>query len=428
MPEGIRPYDVDMTFTAIHRSLGAVPGPLTNDLLDAAVDAGVAETNDLDWKSELPPAKGIPQTDFPKDVAAMANSGGGLIVFGVREAQKAATGRVDVGHFDEAYERSLRSAAITAITPPVFGLIIHKLQGEGELAIAVEVHGSSDGPHLIYKNDYFGAPVRNDSDTVWMKERQIEAMYRARFDERRHAHEALDELHNEASAGRKTDTRAWFIAVANPRVPTLRGRLSHTEAQETLAKAEGLASLYAGRGAGRPLENVDRLNPRPGLRRWVAVNTAVGERSAWKEAWASIHHDGSVTLTAAIGGHRMSADGYFGGWQVESAGIERAVADLMGLLRATAEVSDNDDYNVRVGIEWTGAEPLSILTTDNSGYTYEGVSTPLHHYSPVTVTVNAKDTDPGFLDSVHDLARDCINQGGVSNVRLIRPPRRDEEG
>lgn len=33
--------------------------------------------------------------------------------------------------------------------------------------------------HLIFRNDYFAAPVRNDADTVWMKERQIETMYRS---------------------------------------------------------------------------------------------------------------------------------------------------------------------------------------------------------------------------------------------------------
>ncbi|WP_442929546.1 AlbA family DNA-binding domain-containing protein [Micromonospora sp. WMMC250] len=81
---------------------------------DAAVAAGVIEANDLDWKSELPPARGLPQTDFPKDVAAMANSGG-VIVFGVREEQKAATARADVGGLDEAYERSLRSARRPAL-------------------------------------------------------------------------------------------------------------------------------------------------------------------------------------------------------------------------------------------------------------------------------------------------------------------------
>lgn len=148
-----------MSFTALHRALGLRPGPLTDDLLGAAVAAGVTETNDPDWKSELPPAKGLPQTDFPKDVAAMANSGGGLVVYGVRESQRAAVERADVGEFDETYERSLRSAAITAITPPVFGLNVYRLGSPGNRAVVVEVPASVDGPHLIYKNDYFGAPV-----------------------------------------------------------------------------------------------------------------------------------------------------------------------------------------------------------------------------------------------------------------------------
>ena len=171
----------------------------------------------------------------------MANSGGGVIVYGVREEQKAATSRVDVGELDEAYERSLRSAAITAISPPVFGLDVHRLGAEGKRAVVVEVPASVDGPHLIYRNEYFGAPVRNDSDTVWMRERQIEAMYRTRFDERRHATEALDALFAEASAGRDSDKRAWLIAVAHPRIPRLRERLSRDQARDVLTKTEGLA-------------------------------------------------------------------------------------------------------------------------------------------------------------------------------------------
>ena len=135
-----RSYADAMVFTAIHRALGVAPGPLTNDLLDAAVTAGVAETDDLDWKSALPPASGVPNTDFPKDVAAMANSCGGLIVFGVDEEQKAATDRVDVGEVSETYERTLRSAAITAISPPVFGLGIDTVTSpEGKRAVIVQV-------------------------------------------------------------------------------------------------------------------------------------------------------------------------------------------------------------------------------------------------------------------------------------------------
>ncbi|MFF5576002.1 AlbA family DNA-binding domain-containing protein [Streptomyces luteogriseus] len=416
-----------MSFTALHRAVGATPGPLTDDLLDAAVTAGTTETNDLDWKGELPPAKGLTQTDFPKDVAAMANSGGGVIVYGVLESQKAATGRVDVGEFDEAYERSLRSAAITAISPPVFGLNVHRLEAEGKRAIVVEVPASVDGPHLIYRNDYFGAPVRNDSDTVWMKERQIEVMYRARFEERRHASEALDALFGEASAGRDSDKRAWLIAVAHPRIPVFRERMTRDRARYVFATTETLALSYAGREGVHPLENVDRTNPRPGLRRWVAVSMATGDWSSWKEAWMSIYHDGSVTLAAAVGGHRSGADSYFEGWEVESSAIECAIADVMALMRATAEVTDNQEYDVRVGIEWAGQEPLTILSRDQLGYTYDGASTPLYRYTPIETTVNAVEPASDYHWHVYDLAQDCVNQGGISDVLIIRPPARREQ-
>jgi hypothetical protein len=395
-------------------------------MLDAAVAAAVTEANDLDWKSELPPARGLPQTDFPKDVAAMANSSGGLIVFGVRETHKAATGRTDVGELDETHERSLHSAAITAISPPVFGLNVHRLGAKGSRAVVVEVPASVDGPHLIYRNDYFGAPLRNDSDTVWMKERQIEAMYRARFDERRHAVEALDTLFGEISAGRDTENQAWLIAVAHPRIPRFRERLTRDEARDVLSKAVSLTLVYAGHRGIHPLESVDRLNPRPGLRRWVAVNTT-NERSVWKESWVSIHHDGSVTLAAASGGHRMIRDEHFEGWQVKSSAIECAIADLMALIRATAHATANDEYEVRVGIEWAGGHQVTILTTDNFGNTYDGTSTPLHRYTPVETSVNAEEPDLDFHWHVHDLAQDCVNQGGISNVLAIQPPARDDQ-
>jgi hypothetical protein len=399
---------------------------LTDELIDDAVTAGAAETDDVDWKAGLPPAKGLAQTDFPKDVAAMANSGGGVIVFGVRETQKVATGRVDVGEFDEAYERSLRSIAITVITPPVFGLNIYRLGSEGNRAVVIEVPASVEGPHLIYRNQYFGAPMRNDADTVWMKERQIEAMYRARFDERRHATEALDVLFTEASAGRATDKRAWFIGVGHPRIPRFRDRLTRDEAQEVLSKSGNLSLTYAGRSGIHPLESVDRLNPRPGLRRWVAVNTATEEGAAWKESWATIHHDGSVTLAAAIGGHRNGSNTYWEGWQIESVAIECAIADLMALIRGTAGATANDEYDLRVGICWTGEHPLKILTKDNFGHPYEGVSTPLYRYTPVETMVDAVGSTPDFHRQVHYLAQDCLNQGGISNTLLIRQPEIDD--
>lgn len=413
-----------MTFTALHRLLGRPPGDLTDELLDDAVAAGLAETDDLDWKSVLPPIKGLTQTDFPKDVAAMANAGGGILVYGVEEDQKKATSRRDVGDFDERYERALRAAAISAISPPVFGLGVHRLGEPPSRALVMEVPATVDGPHLIYRNDLFGAPIRNDADTAWMKEREIEVMYRARFDARRHATEALDSLYDEAATGRDTRARAWFIAVAHPRIPlTPTTRPSRDDAREVFRTAEDHALFYANPDGVHPLASVDRRNPRPGLRRWNAVNTVTNDALRWKEAWVAIHHDGSVTLAAAIGGHHPHNQARPGG-RVDSTSVECAVADFLGTIRAVQEHVGISEYEVRVGIEWTGKGPLIIHTVRN-GHAHDGASIPLARYTPVTATVLADAENLDFYWQVHDLAEDCINQGGITGVQLIKPPERE---
>jgi hypothetical protein len=415
-----------VTFTPLHLSLGLPPSPLTDEILDAAVGAGVAETDDLDFKKQLPAAKGLPLSDFPKDIAAMANSGGGMIVYGVEEHQKAATGRLDTGDLTEVHERTLHSVAITAITPPIFGLEIHRL-GTSPSAVAVIVPASVDGPHLIYRGEYFGAPVRNCADTVWMKEREIASMYRARFDQQRRSNEATDALYAEAAAGRDTANRAWLIAVAHPRIPSALVRPTLDDAQEIFKQAEPITLSYSNRNAIHPLENINRLNPRPGLRRWVAPNNATGDGSQWREAWATVHHDGSVTLAAAVGGHRNRAGGHFDGGEVESRAIEAAVSDFTALMRATAAVLHHGEYDVCVGVQWTGEQPLTILTVDGHGYTFNGVSTPLSSYTPVRLTINAAATDAEFHQQVYDLAQDCVNQGGITYLHVISDPATDPE-
>ncbi|AYG05367.1 ATP-binding protein [Gryllotalpicola protaetiae] len=413
-----------MSFTALHRALGLPPGPLTNDVLDAAVSAQVVETHDLDWKSELPPVSGISQTDVPKDVAAMANSGGGVIIYGVRESQKAATERIDAGEFTEIHERAYRSAAVTAISPPIFGLEIHRL-GEDPHAVAVVVPPSIDGPHLIYKNDLFGAPIRNDADTAWMKERQIEAMYRARFDERLHVTQATDSLYAEAAGYHDTSAHALFVAVATPRIPNVSHRLSRDDARRIYRDAQKIALTYSRNVGVHPLEKIEILNPRTGLRRWVADTAPTGEAN-WQEARASVHHDGSVSLVAAVGGHRKTATEYFGGHEVEARGIECAVADFSALVRAASSVSDLSEYDVRVGIEWSGIGDLRFLENDAQGNAFDSTARALRIFSPVRTTLIASESARDFHGQVYQLAEDCVNQAGISHLHVLDPVPEEE--
>ena len=419
-------------FTALHRLLGRPPGPITDEMIDAAIAAELAETDDLDWKGELPPTKGLSGHDFPKDVAALANSGGGVIVYGVEEKEKRATGRKDVGDLTENHERTLLAAAYGAITPPVVGVRVHRLGEPGSRAVALVVPASTDGPHLIFRDKFFGAPVRNDADTEWMKERQIEAAYRARLDERRHATEVLDRLFEEARVNWTTASRAWLVAVAHPRLPlTATTRPTKEVAKAILAAAVPDALHWASRAGIHPLENVDRFNPRPGLRRWIAVNERIDAKSEWRSAWAAIHDDGSVSLASSVGGY-PDVEGEGGRPNVvEGSTIECAVADLMALVRAASAHFGTSEYEVRVGIDrderlgFGDDQPLIIRSVDNFGYPFDGTSLELWRYSPVSATVVADAAPLDYYWQVHDLARDCINQGGLTHVRLISPPERE---
>ena len=408
-------------FTALHRALGRPRGPISDEMIDELVATQVAERADVDFKRDLPPTSGIAGTDFPKDVAAMANSGGGTIVYGITETDKRATGRVDT-ELSENHERTARQAAIASITPPVLNLQIDRVVGPGGHCVAITVPTSPEGPHLIYRNGYFGAPLRVDADTIWMTERQIEAMYRARFDRRRDRSEELNALYAQTLRGRDTAVRAWFVAVAVPRSPAVRlDRMTRDEARACLKDADGPALALAASNQGiHPLNEMDRLNPRAGLRSWVARSFR-SAGATWKEATGSVGESGTVTLAAAIGGHR-SPDGFWPGRQAEVSAIECAVADFFGLLRSTARHLRTTDYDIQVGVEWTGPDGLQFLVADPMGWYIDSPEwAPPVHFVPVSATVPVDADDEEFTRHAYEVALDCVNQGGAARTSIIVP-------
>ena len=88
---------------------------------------------------------------------------------------------------------------------------------------------------------------------------------------------------------------------------------------------------------------------------------------------------------------------------------------------------ENDEYDVRVGIEWDGEQPLAIVTRDHHGFSLDGVSATLHRFTPVEMTVNAAKPALDYYWHVHELTQDCVNQGGVANVEVIQPPPHNAE-
>ncbi|NBM15444.1 helix-turn-helix domain-containing protein [Streptomyces sp. GC420] len=86
------------SWTRLHEHLGEPPGPLSHDMIARAAADRPAESDDLDCEEQLPqPPREGRWNEPAKDVAAMANTCGGLIIHGVRDTTCELTGIIGPG-------------------------------------------------------------------------------------------------------------------------------------------------------------------------------------------------------------------------------------------------------------------------------------------------------------------------------------------
>ena len=175
-------------FTPIHRALGLEPGNLTMNDINQVIARKVEETADLDWKKKFYSIQNnAVMEEVAKDIAAMANSGGGWIVFGIKEdGENNAASSVNPIQWSADNERQIRNIAYSKIGPPVVGIEFSKIPcGENPddgYVVLMHIPDSVDAPHFARKgDDAFRAPWRNGPHTEFMTERDIERGFRERF-------------------------------------------------------------------------------------------------------------------------------------------------------------------------------------------------------------------------------------------------------
>lgn len=430
------------SWTPLHAALSLPKGPLTYEYIERAAAAGVSESADLDWKQELPGRGGTPETS--KDIAAMANSGGGVIVYGVAEVSGRAES-INAVSILEA-DRAVVLAAAAAARPFVQGMVLVPLassDGASAGVVVAIVPGSPNAPHLVGEGNRLGVPARNGATTIWLDERAIERAYSERFNLRASRHDLLsamvDDLRDRLSI---TNGETWLVGVATPLSPLSRpGELSRQEAREilTLGHQRSKSMYLDGLGVTGDLGDVGRSPEalRVGRRRWIAETIYVrnpDDRS--DEAHAEIHHDGSVGL--AVKTEQTYESVRFGTpdvplprgdyQEVQEWAVETFAADIVSLTYEAMQKSQNAGaFSLRIEVVRSGEQPFILVGQNHSrrfgapnyqvGQDPNGRTLPRVH--PLESEILPSDTEEDLVSVARSIALEIVEQFGAESLHYL---------
>jgi hypothetical protein len=139
------------------RLMGKQLSNVTHGDLEELADLGVAESETLEFKAELPSGGADDRREFLRDVSAFANRAGGVILYGVSEESSEeggvaaeVPGLPNLGDFDER-RLQLEQVLRTGLQPSLTNVLIRKIE-RSDLApvVAVGVPKSLLAPHGLW--------------------------------------------------------------------------------------------------------------------------------------------------------------------------------------------------------------------------------------------------------------------------------------
>lgn len=250
-----------------------------------AVDEHVPEHFDLDWKRDMYEGSDAGKKELAKDVAAMANTGGGLVVVGVDDAKQDHAARLaPVTKLPGRSEEWMRSVLSNWVQPVVPGVRIRWIPSTGNADLgywAIAVPQSTTAPHAVLGNlgndMSFRFPVRHGTTTRTLSESEIANHYRNRFEQIAAERARIQALREEGDAD-LNEANHW-VAVAL--VPAARGSLPMTTRSDRLEAFRAAVTL-----ADRCFSHQWPSEGKPGRRRMRFAGTVSGH----------LHQDGSAYL------------------------------------------------------------------------------------------------------------------------------------
>lgn len=413
-------------FTPIHRALGLEPGNLTLEIIKKAIEEGLEETADFDMKRVVPNLKeDKSKQEIAKDIAAMANSGGGWIIYGVGEGASDIAGSIHPCEWTATEEQQMLNIAYTKIDPPVVGLEFNKIscgENSDKKLVLMHIPDSVDAPHFARaEKNNFSAPRRNGPHTKPMTYRDIERGFRERF-QRGVEQEKTIQGYFEQAADALNPEQGVFLAIAA--VPVTPKISATPVSEETVYQ-------YANQMLNPDfLHNFERTmyeigfppNPevKKGYRRWL-IRTNVNSKVQYRKYFCD---NGSMLASYQLGYIRRCDELFHDESKKNhclSKHIEFVIADFMSLLRSYSQGHKvYGTYRIRAGLVGSLDAPITIRTMSNFNEVLEeSYSEPIKRFQPVSTFIDPLAPIEDILPPLRTLALDIVNQGGIQNLQII---------
>lgn len=337
------------TSSHLHRALGLSASPIDLPLIDQAIASSVPEADDFDWKAKLPDFKVTEAAqEFAKDVAAMANSAGGYVVYGVSEKDGRAATRSDVDVSERIQQRMLQ-AAHTHIRPFVPGITFIALHGAatGSGVLVMRIPASSDAPHQVGPDGTgnVGFPYRNGAHTAFYREHELARAYRDRFTRRDSDRQRVETLRSGIRANVAARERTWAVVIAIPlsRTVTSINPIERSAVKVILDTAAASSVALVPLGSDERFDFLSELTFVSGAElhrragRWVIDSGTTGAYGV--NIRAELHDDGAIVF--AIDHGEGAPDGDPSNW-MPIWRIESLLVDALSLVNAIASARGVD--------------------------------------------------------------------------------------
>lgn len=142
--------------------------------LQQLCDERCPESGTLDFKRDLPSSSDRDKHEFLKDVCALANSGGGDLVYGIDESGGVASSIVPIAEeIPDAAKRRLGQVLDAGLEPRLSGVQFRDVPVVGGFVLVVRVPPSFIGPHRYLFNNHSKFVMRNGTHNVELTYEQL---------------------------------------------------------------------------------------------------------------------------------------------------------------------------------------------------------------------------------------------------------------